>query len=63
MDKNRTRHGMRAEGKVQTSISLRKDLLEEAKRKAEAENRSLSNWLENLLVEKLAVTAPPSTNN
>lgn len=49
-----TRHGVRAEGKTQTSISLRLDLLERAKEAAREENRSFSNWLENLLVERLS---------
>ena len=48
-----TRHGVRAKGKTQTSISLRADLLSEARKAAKGENRSLSNWLENILIEKL----------
>lgn len=51
--KPQTRHGVRAEGKTQTSISLREDLLNQAKEAAQGENRSFSNWLENLLAEKL----------
>ena len=43
----------RSEGKTQTSISLRKDILEAAKIAAEKDNRSLSNWLELLLRDKL----------
>lgn len=54
MKKNaQSRHGKRAVGKTQTSISLRVDLLEQAREAAEADNRSFSNWLENLLQEKL----------
>ncbi|MAS93956.1 MAG: hypothetical protein CMO55_12245 [Verrucomicrobiales bacterium] len=51
--KPQSRHGVRAKGKTQTSISLREDLLNRAKEAAEGENRSFSNWLENLLAEKL----------
>lgn len=51
--KKKSRHGVRADGKAQTSVSLREDLLEAARNAAAAENRSLSNWLENLLAEKL----------
>lgn len=51
--KTQSRHGVRAKGKTQTSISLREDLLNRAKEVAEGENRSFSNWLENLLAEKL----------
>jgi hypothetical protein len=50
----KTRSHARAAGKAQTSISLREDLLAAAKAAAEADNRSLSNWLEILLKEKLA---------
>jgi hypothetical protein len=53
MKKKTTRHGVRADGKAQTSISLRRELLEAAKEAAEKDNRSLSNWLEILLKEKL----------
>lgn len=52
MEKKARNHG-RAEGKTQTSISLRRELLEAAKAAAEKDNRSLSNWLEILLKEKL----------
>lgn len=47
------RNHARSEGKTQTSISLRKDILEAAKIAAEKDNRSLSNWLELLLRDKL----------
>mgnify|MGYP002357367707 CR=1 FL=1 len=36
------RHQKRADGKTQTSISLREDLLEKAKQQAESEGRSFS---------------------
>ena len=50
----------RAESKAQTSISLRKELLDAAKEAADRDNRSLSNWLEILLKEKLeAESASP----
>ncbi|MCB1093324.1 MAG: hypothetical protein KDL87_17435 [Verrucomicrobiae bacterium] len=58
MKKSQSRHGVRADGKTQTSISLRGDLLAAAKKAAGEENRSLSNWLENLLSEKLGPQAP-----
>lgn len=53
MKKKTSRHMVRADGKTQTSISLRKDLLDAAKAAAEKENRSFSNWLETMLSEKL----------
>lgn len=53
MEKPKTRHGRRAAGKTQTSISLRADLLASAKAEAEKDGRSFSNWLERLLEEKL----------
>jgi hypothetical protein len=43
----------RSEGKTQTSISLRKEVLDAAKEAAAKDNRSLSNWLELLLKERL----------
>ena len=56
--KKQTRHGVRADGKTQTSISLRRELLEAAKKAAERDNRSLSNWLEELLRQKLDAVKP-----
>jgi len=53
MKKANERSHARSEGKTQTSISLRKDILEAAKIAAEKDNRSLSNWLEILLRDKL----------
>jgi hypothetical protein len=47
--KKSTRQGQRAPGKTQTSISLRKDLLDWARDKADSDGRSLSNWIEQLI--------------
>ena len=47
--KKATKQGQRAAGKTQTSISLRKDLLDWARVKAESDGRSLSNWIEQLI--------------
>lgn len=55
-----TRHQKRADGKTQTSISLREDILERAKKQADAEGRSLSNWLEQMLKEKFPDVAADS---
>jgi hypothetical protein len=63
MKKSESRHGIRADGKTQTSISLRGDLLAAAKKAAGEENRSLSNWLENLLSEKLGQSPRPRSKN
>ena len=51
----RKRHGRRANGKTQTSISLSEEALDKARAAAEADGRSLSNFL-----ERLIVTAPKS---
>jgi len=63
MKKAGKRHGVRADGKSQTSVSLREEVLEAAREAAARENRSLSNWLENLLAEKLAIQAPRSESS
>lgn len=63
MKKAESRHGKRADGKTQTSVSLREELLEAARSAAARENRSLSNWLENLLAEKLNGQYPKSENS
>jgi hypothetical protein len=47
-----SRHGMRAENKTQTSISLRLDLLQAAQNAAAHEGRTFSNWLEQVLKDK-----------
>jgi hypothetical protein len=56
-----SRHGVRAENKTQTSISLRLDLLRAAQDAAAVEGRTFSNWLEQLLKDKFpgAATPPP----
>ncbi|HWB04717.1 MAG TPA: hypothetical protein VG796_16940 [Verrucomicrobiales bacterium] len=45
----RKKYGRRAEGKTQTTISLSDAVYEKAKSIAEADGRSLSNYLEQLL--------------
>lgn len=45
----RKQYGRRASGKTQTTISLSQDMLEKAKRNAEADGRSISNYIEQLL--------------
>jgi hypothetical protein len=59
---DKKRSHARAAGKTQTSVSLREDLLEVAKRAAEEDNRSFSNWLEILLMEKLGLPTKPVNN-
>ncbi len=51
--KGPSRHGMRAPGKTQTSITLSEDLLEKARVVAAQDGRSLSNWLEQLIRKRL----------
>lgn len=58
--KKESRHGKRAEGKTQTSITLSKETLERGRAAAAKENRSFSNWLEILLQEKTAKLTPES---
>jgi hypothetical protein len=53
MTPKKSRHGRRAENKTQTSVSLSADLLEKARAQAESEGRTFSNWLEQMLKEKL----------
>ncbi len=48
-----SRHGMRAEGKTQTSITLREEILNQARAVAAADGRSFSNWLERLIQETM----------
>ena len=45
----RAKQGRRADGKTATSISVRDELLDSARKVAEADGRSLSNWLEQLM--------------
>lgn len=51
--KKSSRHGKRAPGKTQTSITIDVLILERARAAAERENRSFSNWLECLVLENL----------
>ena len=48
----KTKQGQRAPGKTQTSISINIASLEWARVKAEADGRSLSNWIERLIASK-----------
>lgn len=41
-----TRHGKLAETTAQTSVTMKKEIMEKARAAAKADNRSLSNWLE-----------------
>jgi hypothetical protein len=52
MSKPSSRHGVRADNKTQTSISLRRDLLGAAQDAATGEGRTFSNWLEQILKDK-----------
>jgi hypothetical protein len=52
--KSVSRHGMRAPGKTQTSITLSEELLDQARVVAEQDGRSLSNWLEQLIRKRLS---------
>ena len=54
----KTRHGQRAPGKTQTSISLSIVLLEWARKKAEHDGRSLSNWIELMFRDLRDADAP-----
>ena len=51
--KAQTRHGKLAEGTAQTSITMRKEVMEKARAAAEADGRSLSNWLEQVAKKAL----------
>jgi hypothetical protein len=57
-----SRHGVRADNKTQTSISLRLDLLQAAQASAAREGRTFSNWLEQVLKDRFpgAATAKPA---
>jgi len=44
-----SRHGKHAETTKQTSITMRKEVLERARKAAADENRNFSNWLETFL--------------
>ncbi len=56
--KRGSRHGKRAEGKTQTSISMREDLILRAREEAARDGRSLSNWIEQLLKERFPEVRP-----
>ena len=56
-----SRHGKRAENKTQTTLSLRKDVLAWARQKAADDGRSLSNWLERLLITQHGAGSDSST--
>jgi hypothetical protein len=56
--KKSTKQGQRAPGKTQTSISLRKDLLDWARTKADSDGRSLSNWIEQLIRNQCGPNEP-----
>lgn len=43
-----SRHGKLSEGRSQTSITMRKELMDKAKAEAEREGRSLSNFIEQI---------------
>jgi len=52
--KNRQTQSRRAAGKTQTSISLRRDLLDWARAEAQKDGRSLSNWVEQMIRSKMS---------
>lgn len=52
MSGRKARTPQRAPENSQTSISMRSDVLEAARAEARAEGRSLSNWLQRLLLAK-----------
>jgi hypothetical protein len=51
--KKPTRHGLRAPGKTQTSLTMSEDILSKAKTAAAQDGRSLSNYIEQLLKRSL----------
>lgn len=68
---NRKKYGRRAPGKTQTTISLTDEVYNKARAAAEADGRSLSNYLEQLLkrdvegpgiYERIPVPADPRLN-
>lgn len=52
--KKQTRHGKRAPGKTQTSLTMSEEILSKAKAAAERDGRSLSNYIEQLLKRSLS---------
>lgn len=49
----RKQYGRRGDGKTQTTLSLSEEVLEKARRAAEEDGRSLSNFIEQLLKKSL----------
>ncbi len=49
----KSRHGMVAEDKKQTSVTMKKETLAAARAAAKKDNRSLSNWLEQVAKKAL----------
>lgn len=49
----KSRHGKLAEGTAQTSVTMKTEIMEKARAAAEADNRSLSNWLEQVAKKAL----------
>jgi predicted DNA binding CopG/RHH family protein len=56
----RKQYGRRASGKTQTTISLSDELLAKAKENAEADGRSLSNYIEQLLKKEQSDSSDPT---
>ncbi len=48
-----TRHGKLAESTAQTSITMKKEVMEKARAAAQADGRSLSNWIEQVAKKAL----------
>lgn len=46
-----------------TKVNIRKDLYDEIKIRAVLDNRSIVNWLENFLLERIDLPAPPKVSN
>lgn len=49
----RKHYGRRGDGKTQTTLSLSEEVLEKARKAAETDGRSLSNFIEQLLKKSL----------
>lgn len=52
-NKKESRHGKLADGTTQTSVTMKKEIMEKARAAAKADNRSLSNWLEQVAKKAL----------
>ncbi len=48
-----SRHGKLADGTAQTSVTMKKEIMERARAAAKADGRSLSNWLEQIAKKAL----------